>query len=61
MPADTRYKPPTKVITTTVQFKTLVVRADPDFEREKRNEVFYEMSNGRVFRANSDKQGPYAP
>ena len=33
MPADTRYKPPTKVTTLSVPFKTIVVRADPDFER----------------------------
>lgn len=55
------YKPNTKVVTTEVPFKTLVVRADPEFEWEKRHEIFYEFSNGRLFRENSDVQGPYAP
>jgi hypothetical protein len=54
------YKPPTRVKSIEVPFKTLIVRADPDFEQAKRREVFYEMSNGRVFRENSDVQGPYA-
>lgn len=57
---DTPYKPPTKVRSLTVPFKTLVVRADPDFEQAKRREVFYEFSNGRTFRANNATQGPYA-
>lgn len=55
------YKPPTKVRTVSMPFKTLVVRADPDFEQAKRREVFYEFSNGRVFRENNAVQGPYAP
>lgn len=54
------YNPPTKVRSVSVPFKTLVVRADPDFEQAKRREVFYEFSNGRVFRENNAKQGPYA-
>lgn len=55
-----RYLPPTKVVTTTIPFKTLVVRADPDFERNSRWEPFYEFSNGRVFTEQTSKQGPYA-
>ncbi len=57
----TPYNPPTKVRSLTVPFKTLVVRADPDFEQAKRREVFYEFSNGRMFRENNAVQGPYAP
>lgn len=57
----TRYLPPTKVVTTSVPFKTLVVRADPDFERASRIEPFYEFSNGRVFNEQTAIQGPYAP
>lgn len=57
---DTRYNPPTKVRTVSVPFKTLIVRADPEFEQAKRREVFYECSNGRVFRENNATQGPYA-
>lgn len=56
-----RYLPPTKVVTTSIPFKTLVVRADPDFERNSRFEPFYEFSNGRVFNEQTSKQGPYAP
>ena len=54
------YKPPTKVKTISIPLKVLVVRADPDFERETRWEPFYEFSNGRVFIERNDKQGPYS-
>lgn len=60
MPVDNRYRPPTKVVTTSIPFKTLVVRADPNFERETRREVFYDFSNGRKFIEDNAKQGPYA-
>lgn len=43
-----------------VPFKVLVLRADPDFERAKRNEVFYEFT-GRTFRGNPAVSGAYAP
>ncbi|MET4187607.1 hypothetical protein ABIB86_000444 [Bradyrhizobium sp. JR1.7] len=56
----TPYNPPTRVKSLEVPFKTLIVRADPDFEQAKRREVFYEFSNGRVFRENNATQGPYA-
>lgn len=52
-----RYYPPQ---TLTIPFKVLIVRADPDFEREKRDQVEYEFSNGRVFKHNPAIRGPYA-
>lgn len=61
MPADTRYRPPTKVTTISIPFKTLVVRADPDFERASHREPFYEFSSGRKFIEDNSRQGPYAP
>lgn len=42
-----------------VTFKSLVVRADPDFEAEKRRETEYKFSNGREFRANPATRGAY--
>lgn len=53
------YKPPTKVRTVQVPFLTLVLRADPDFQRAKRREPFYEGSNGRTFYGNNATSGPY--
>lgn len=41
-------------------FKSVVVAADPDFEAEKRNDLEYKFSNGREFRDNPAKRGPYA-
>lgn len=41
-------------------WKSVVVKADPDFEREKRNELEYKFSNGREFRGNVAKRGQYA-
>ena len=42
-------------------FKSVVLKADPDFEAEKRNELEYEFSNKRQFRGNPAMRGPYAP
>jgi hypothetical protein len=53
------YNPPHQVRSITIPFKVLVVRADPDFEQQKRREVFYEFSNGRRFIENNAVQGPY--
>lgn len=53
------YRPPTKVKTVQVPFLTLVLRADPDFQRAKRREPFYEISNGRTFYGNNTTSGPY--
>lgn len=44
-----------------IPWKALVLRRDPDFERDKRSEREYEFSNGRTFRADPAKRGPYAP
>jgi len=41
-------------------FKVLILRADPDFEQAKRNEVFYEFT-GRRFRGNNATSGAYTP
>lgn len=38
-----------------------VVRADPDYWKDKTNEVEYVFGNNRVFKGNSAKRGPYAP
>lgn len=54
------YKPPTKVTTLDVPYRVVVLRADPAFELEKRNEPFYEFSNGRRFNENTAVQGPYS-
>jgi hypothetical protein len=56
---DTRYRPPTKVHSTVIQFKSMVVRADPEFETKKRREPFYEFSR-RTFYGNNATSGPYA-
>lgn len=43
-----------------IPFKVRVGRAAPDFERARRNEIFYEFT-GRVFRGDNQKSGAYAP
>lgn len=53
------YKPPTKVRNLDIQFKTLVVRADPNFEQQKRREPFYEEGEGRTFYGNNYTSGAY--
>ena len=40
---------------------SLVLRADPTFLQDRRNELEYEFSNGRKFRANPNERGAYAP
>ena len=40
-------------------WKSLVLKADPDFEAERRREPEYEFSNGRVFKADRAKRHPY--
>lgn len=52
--------PATKVRTTEIPYKVLVLRADPDFEQSRAKEPFYEFSNGRTFKENTAKQGPYS-
>ena len=41
-----------------IPFRAMVTKADPDFERERRNEPEYEF-RGRTFRANRAKRGAY--
>jgi hypothetical protein len=41
-------------------WRTLVIRADPDFEKDRRVEVEYEFSK-RVFTGNPDRRGAYTP
>lgn len=43
-----------------IPWKALVLRADPNFEAEKRNETFYLFSNGRRFSGNPAKHGAYS-
>lgn len=54
-----RYNPPHKVKTVEIPYKTLVLRADPDFEQAKRKEPFYEFGKRR-FTANTANQGAYS-
>lgn len=42
-------------------WRTLVLKADPDFEAQKRNELEYKFSNDREFRGNPATRGAYAP
>jgi hypothetical protein len=51
------YHPPTNI---DIPWKVFVLRRDPDYEREKRNQLEYQFSNGRQFFANQDHRGPYA-
>lgn len=55
-----RPSPSTSVRTTETPFKVLILRADPDFEASRAKEPFYEFSNGRTFKENTAKQGPYS-
>lgn len=50
----------TPVRTLTVPYRVLVQRADPRWEQDKRNEIQYEFSNGRQFRADPTRTGAYA-
>lgn len=52
------YHPPKNL---NVPFKAIVVKKDPNWEREKRNELEYQFSNGRQFYANPNLRGAYAP
>ena len=55
------YNPPHKVRTLDVPYKVLVLRADPNFEVEKKREPFYEFSHGRNFYGDTSRRGAYAP
>lgn len=51
--------PRTVVRTLEIPIKSLVLRADPDFEQAKRKEPFYEFSK-RKFTGNNATSGPYS-
>lgn len=53
----TRYSPPTNI---NVPWKVAVLKRDPDYEREARDQVEFRFSNGREFRHNPANRGPYA-
>ena len=53
------YKPPIKGTTTQMPWLAVVSRSDPEFERRKYREVFYEFQN-RVFLENPYLQGAYS-
>jgi hypothetical protein len=45
-----------------IPLKALMLRKDPTYEQDKRNEPEYEFPHGRVFMSrNSNKRGPYNP
>lgn len=52
-----RYHPPRSI---SVPWRVVVLKEDPDYEREVRNHMEFEMSNGRKFYGNPAKRGPYA-
>lgn len=52
--------PAMKVSTLAMPYKALVVRADPDFEANKRKDPFYRFSNGRRFDENTGLKGAYS-
>lgn len=56
----TVYSPPLRVKTLNMPMKVLVLRANPEFEKEKTKEPFYKFSNGREFNENTARQGPYS-
>lgn len=65
MPADTRYRPPTKVQSTEIPWLSMVNAADPERARALHHEQIYPedrngFSNGRKFFGNNAKLGAYA-
>lgn len=55
------YNPPHQVVTVSVPYATLVRRADPDFDRAKKREIYYIFANDRTFRGDNATSGAYAP
>jgi hypothetical protein len=53
------YRPPNKVVTTTIPWLTEVIRADPDWEKKKHWEPEYVFSSGKVKFADPYKRGAY--
>lgn len=44
---------------TSIPLRTLVIRADPDFERARKREPYY-LFTKRIFRGDNATSGPYA-
>lgn len=53
------YKPPTKVVTLQIPWLAMILRADPNWARQKASEPEYEFSR-RTFYCNNDVQGAYS-
>jgi hypothetical protein len=51
--------PYSKPTTMTVPFRTIVQRADPDFQRAKKFEPYYVFANGRIFTGDNGTTGAY--
>lgn len=49
----------TKVTTTEIPLKVMIVRAEPNFEANRRKVISYEFP-GRVFTEDPARQGPYS-
>lgn len=47
------------VRTKEIDWRTLVLKAEPDFYAKRRKELFYKFSNGREFRDDPTKTGAY--
>lgn len=59
MAADTRYKPPTKVVGTVVPLLTIVMRLDPNHQRETHREPMYEFTK-HTFYGDNSRSGAYS-
>jgi hypothetical protein len=60
MPADTRYNPPNMTRRLEIQYLSLVIKADPDFNRQRLRTTYYEFSNGRIFKGDENNTGARA-
>lgn len=47
------------VKTREIDWRTLVLKAEPDFYAKRKKELLYEFSNGKQFRGDPTKQGAY--
>jgi hypothetical protein len=52
-----RYFPPRSI---SIPWRALIQRWDPDYEKDKRDQVEFQFSNGRQFKHNPETRGPYA-
>lgn len=49
-----------RVRTLSTPWKVILMRADPNFEAERRKDPFYRFSNGRRFDEDTSKHGAYS-